>query len=483
MHARRAAWLWLALLPCGALAGGAPRPAPSRPGAAQRAERSPLCTGDYADFFGSMASDARAYEASPRAGYTYCLRTIATYERVFYGKGGKLRREYLRHVRHGTGFAYQVKRGEWYVATNQHVADQPLVTEAEGDVESVPAGARKVREITYIVPSEADEDEGSHIRLTQVFSDEALDLAVLKTRHPLQVMPYRIGRSSALRVGNAVHVRGYPLGAFAASNTGRVISVGQPDRERNWNHEDFAVDALLNPGNSGSPVFAVSCRTGELELVGIYHAGYKDAQALNVVVSVDQLRDALETLKPTHREPADHLDRGALLARVRALPAPFVMPFADRAVRLDVDAGAVRFALLDGEFPLSWAVEAALVSRGRDLSQPSALAVPRRLGPREVPWSSLDGTLRDSGQRLYEALWRQLAAVLPLRERELLGNGEGRTTLTSVAARIKARRGEQREILQSIDFDAEDLLALAAPPAGNDAPMTQRADRPADATH
>ena len=53
------------------------------------------------------------------------------------------------------------------------------------------------------------------------------------------------------------------------------------DSERGWNHADFVVDALLNAGNSGSPVFAVSCRTSEPELVGIYHAGYTDAATLN----------------------------------------------------------------------------------------------------------------------------------------------------------------------------------------------------------
>ena len=86
-------------------------------------------------------------------------------------------------------------------------------------------------------------------------------------------MPYRLGRSADLRVGNAMLVRGYPLGAFPASNAGRVIGLGQRDLERGWDHEDFAVDALLNLGSSGSPVLAVSCETGEPEVVGVYHAG------------------------------------------------------------------------------------------------------------------------------------------------------------------------------------------------------------------
>jgi serine protease Do len=483
MHARRAAVLCAALLPLGALAvnekwprKAAPPKAPPAQKASARPERllTPFCSGDYADFLTSMNRQTRSFEASADASYTYCIRTTATYENLYYGKGGKLVRRFVRHVRHGTGFAYRAKDGEWLVATNEHVAEHPIVTETDTDVDGVPAGSRKVRETFRIVKNEGDDDNASQVPLTKVLADEVLDLAVLKTRHPLKVMPYKIGRSSALRVGNAVQVRGYPLGVFAASNTGRVIGTGQPDHDHGWEHEDFAIDALLNSGNSGSPVFAISCKTGELELVGIYHAGYKDAQGLNVVVAVDQLREVLETLEPSRREVAvDRLDRKALLARLRAAPEPFLMPFADSAVRVDGEGDAIRFALLDSQFPLTASVQAALVDRDGDFAQPSALLLPPRFGDREIPWGSLDAMLRDPGQRLYDALWKQLAAVLAFREAEARARtgSEARASLAASAARIRSRRGEQRETLQSIDFDAEDLEAPpAAAPVANDAP-------------
>jgi serine protease Do len=472
MRLARAALACFVLLPVDASA--------LKPAVPPAPQPAPFCTGEYADFLTSMTRETRVFEASADVGYTYCIRTTATYERVFYGKGGKLRRQYVRHVRHGTGFAYKASGGEWFVATNEHVAQHPLVTEGENDVEGVPPGSRKVRETIRIVASEGDDDEASQVPLTKVLADEALDLAVLKTRHPLKVMPYRIGRSAALRVGNAVQVRGYPLGVFAASNTGRVISVAQPDHERGWSHEDFAIDAPLNAGNSGSPVFAVSCRTGELELVGVYHAGYKDAQALNVVVAVDQLREVLESRTPRRRPPeADAFDRKALLARVRGSPAPFVMPFADRAVRVDVEGEAIRFALLDAEFPLTSRTQAALVDRDGDFAHPSALILPPRFGDQEIPWAVLEPTLRDPGQRLYDALWRQLGAVLAFREGEGRGSTgpEARALLTAAAARMRARRAEQKEILQSIDFE-EDLAWPPSPAAANDA-LPGRAPDPA----
>jgi serine protease Do len=474
MRRRSVAALCAALLPALTAAGGA------SPARAAPAPQAPFCAGEYADLVSSMSRATRAFESSADADYTYCIRTTATYEHVSYAKGGKLRRHYVRHVRHGTGFAYRAKDGEWWLATNEHVAEHPEVTEADSDVEGVPAGSRKVRETVKIVQGEGDDDEATQIPLTKVATDEALDVAVLKTRHPLRLMPYRIGRSSALRVGNIVQVRGYPLGAFAAANAGRVISTGQLDRERAWSHEDFAVDALLNAGNSGSPVFAVSCRTGELELVGIYHAGYKDAQGLNVVVSVDQLKELLDTGKaPARPDPrVDAPDRGALLARVRAAAAPFVMPFGDRAVRVEARGAGARFELLDADFPLTSAVQVALVYGGGDLAEPTALVLPRRFGDREIAWASLDGAWRDPGLRLHEALWRQLAAVLAHREAEARARAlpEARATLSASAARIRGRRGEQRDILQAVDFDADEMAWSEAPLDGAPSHLGRPAD-------
>ena len=440
----------LVALPLQAWAGEGPMSVPG-----------PQCTGDYADFLSAMRPENRSFESSPESGYTYCVRNVATYEHLFYGKGGKIRKQYIRHVSHGTAFAYKVKDGEWYIATNQHVAEHPEVTESDRDVQGIPAGARKVREVLKIVKNESDDYEAGHVTLSKVAADESLDLAVLKTRQPLKLMPYRIGKSSALRVGNAVQVRGFPLGVFSAANTGRVISLNQIDRERGWNHEDFAVDALLNNGSSGSPVFAVSCRTGELELVGVYHAGYREAQGLNVVVGIDQGRDFLETLK--QRSPvasvaeADaKIERANLLETARAIATPITFPFGDHAVRLEVDKRALSFSVFEAEYPLSTRVSFVLVAREGTYATPSALLLPARFGESELAWARLDSTVKDPAQRLYDALWRQLAAVMSYRETEgRRASPESQSLLGQTATRIRRSKGEQRELLQSLDFESD----------------------------
>ncbi len=433
----------------------------------------PFCAGEYGDYLSALRPQVRAFEASPQASYAYCIRAIATYEHISYRRGGKIRREYIRHVRHGTGFAYRSAGGQWLVATNEHVARHPEITESDTEVEGVPGGSRKVREVVRIVKNESSQNEREQIPLALVAADEALDVAVLASRAPLQVMPYRIGRSSALQVGNAVQVRGYPLGVFAAANTGRVIGLAQRDHEHGWHHEDFAVDALLNSGSSGSPVFAVSCRTGELELVGIYHAGYRDAQALNVVVSVDQVRDLLEDpwapRRHVHAEEAAP-DRSALAAAL-VTSGPLVMPFGDRAAEARADGDAVRFSVFEADWPLGARVHLALRSGG---TSPTSLAIPR-LG-RDLPMDDLGPEVREPALRLEEALWRQLQAVFSYRGAEAQGHSDAGDSLASAASRIRGRAGDQREALQSLDFASEVALS---PPDAPTAPET--APRPGQA--
>ena len=56
---------------------------------------------------------------------------------------GKLRRAYLRSVVHGTAVAYRIVNAETHLVTNEHVANQPEVTDDEHPVEGVPTGSKK----------------------------------------------------------------------------------------------------------------------------------------------------------------------------------------------------------------------------------------------------------------------------------------------------------------------------------------------------
>lgn len=452
MHVRAArALLPLAL---GVAAVAAPALAAGR--GAPKAE----CAGRYADTLSAMKAAARDREARPGADYVYCLRASAVYEHLSYGRGGKLRRQYYTKVRHGTGFAYRVRGEESLVATNHHVVDFPEVTGDGLDLEGVPPGSRRVREEIRIVANEAEPDAPAQLTLSPVVSDEALDVAVLSAPARLEPLPYRTGSARDLRLGDAVLVRGFPLGAFPAANAGRVVALGQRDLDRGWDHEDFAIDALLNLGSSGSPVLAVSCTTGEPELVGIYHAGYKGAQGLNVVVGIEQVRGVLEDLRTSPRGISGR-EPGADLAAARAALAngPVVMPFGGRTVRVEAAGGATRFSLLDASYPLSARVELAVLDNGTT-----------------VRGGSGGGDLR-------EALWEQLDLVLRYRRAEEGPAGESSEhVLARVAERIREREDEQSDLIAAAQAGADGLAlsgSTARDPA-NDAAAREK--RSADGT-
>ena len=424
----------------------------------------PLCDGDYADAL--PAEKANAILDTQRETFVFAIRNTATYEHVYYGREGKLRRAYLRSVVHGTGFAWKVVNGETQIVTNEHVASQPEVTDEDHVVDGVPVGSKKVREQLKIVRDENDDYEPGHVPLTKLMSDPQGDLAVLKAKKVLPTMPWRVGRSSVLRPGNLVYVRGFPLGAFAALNMGKVLNPNTVDSERSWNHVDFVVDALLNSGNSGSPVFAISCRSAEPELVGVYHAGYTDAAALNAVVAIDQLRDELDTLHVPKRDPAGlhneitASDHDRVVKQLFSEPTKSItFPFAGRSVVATlVDPQTLRFGILDDDFPLVVNESMALIDRAHNgFGTLDGIAVWVDGVQNEAPAQALDQDVREHFERLYDAMWRQVLGVIDYRARASKGRLSADAFADAQAARaqIRKRMAEQKELLNICAFEAD----------------------------
>jgi serine protease Do len=318
-----------------------------------------LCTGPYADDFAALSAQAREYDRHPEAAFSYCARNTAVYECLSYGPDGAVRKQRKKVVLHGTAFAYRRQGADTLLLTNDHVASWPSVTDPQHAVTDVPSGCKKVSEALALVDDEHDSYARDDIPLSRVVTDPQLDVAVLKARADLHVMSWKIGHSAALHERDLVEVRGFPLGAFRATNLGKVISAHDHDDYGDWDHDDFVVDALLSSGNSGSPVLAISCATGEYELVGIFHAGYTAGSALNVVVGIDQVRDLMTTLK---RSPRSHDDvpttaDGPARASVQAALGPrqeMFFPFGGQValVRGAAD-GSLLFAIFDKDFPFS----------------------------------------------------------------------------------------------------------------------------------
>jgi S1-C subfamily serine protease len=311
--------------------------------------------GAYAEDLGALSPQAREMERHAQP-YTVAVRTSATYECPWYAPDGGLRTNTQRVQAHGTAFGLRLDGNDTLLVTNDHVASWPAATDADHPVDGVGPGCRRVATELKIVDDDHDTYAADDIPLSVVVTDAALDVAVLRAHQKLPVMPWKLGTSAALATRDVVEVRGFPLGELAATNVGKVISTFDHDEQGEWNHDDFLVDALVSSGNSGSPVLAVSCKTGEFELVGIFHAHYNNASALNVVISIDQVRDMLATLKATpKRTTTIALDAAARDKLVHTLSTDSDPPFfAFGSLTASVHAradGALVFAVFGAGFP------------------------------------------------------------------------------------------------------------------------------------
>jgi len=129
----------------------------------------------------------------------------------------------------GSGFVYD-KQGR--IITNNHVVE----------------GASQIA-VTFI--------DGTVSKATVVGRDPYSDMAVIKVDVPAdKLKPVRLGRSSALVVGDYVVAIGNPYGLADSMTLGIVSAVGREmDATGNYKIVDvIQTDAAINPGNSGGPL-------------------------------------------------------------------------------------------------------------------------------------------------------------------------------------------------------------------------------------
>jgi len=460
------------------------------------------CPGEYADNLSALSEKVRRLEAK-LASYTFCIRTTATYECPSYGADGELIHRRTHVVAHGTGFAYRQGGSGTLLLTNQHVADWPAVTDEDHPAGDVPPGCKRVDENVQIVENEADSYERDDIPLSPVISDPQLDVAVLTTTAKLAVLPWKVGHSSRLKERNIVDVRGFPLGAFKATNVGKVVSPYDHDTYKDWDHDDFIVDALLSSGNSGSPVLAISCKTGEFELVGLYHAGYTHGSALNAVIGIDQIRDMITTLKrmPRVRDSValDEIARIRLTSAAQNSLEPFFPLGSLTAMVRAREDGSLLYELFNRSFPLRTypilVLEDVPTRDENSFGSLGRLWIGNRQGLRSYTASELGPNGQQQLDKLLEAMRRTSLGTFGLREADLDANssrerfeqserleralrhsGVGQRDIAQwavdLADRLAPQAGEPSMTLMSI------LGAPASPPEGFAAALTMPAPPP-----
>lgn len=138
------------------------------------------------------------------------------------------------YVKQGTGSGI-IFTTDGYIITNYHVVN----------------GADKV---SVIISDKYSDDE--EIEVTQVGSDSATDIAVLKVSREQPFTAAALGDSDSLKIGQDVAAIGNPAGLNKSLTRGIISGLNRyANEEGGYELSSIQTDAAINPGNSGGGLF------------------------------------------------------------------------------------------------------------------------------------------------------------------------------------------------------------------------------------
>ena len=132
-----------------------------------------------------------------------------------------------------------------------------------------------------------------------IWTDENLDLSVLKINTNIEFNYAKLGDSDSLRIGQGVYAIGNPLGAeFQKTVTSGIISaldrtIKIEDENKSSYMEDLVqTDASINSGNSGGPLI-----DKEGNVIGITTVKIKDAEGIGFAIPINIVKPIIEKLE------------------------------------------------------------------------------------------------------------------------------------------------------------------------------------------
>ncbi len=132
-----------------------------------------------------------------------------------------------------------------------------------------------------------------------IWTDENLDLSVLKINTNIEFNYAKLGDSDSLRIGQGVYAIGNPLGAeFQKTVTSGIISaldrtIKIEDENKSSYMEDLIqTDASINSGNSGGPLI-----DKEGNVIGITTVKIKDAEGIGFAIPINIVKPIIEKLE------------------------------------------------------------------------------------------------------------------------------------------------------------------------------------------
>ncbi|MCL2090292.1 MAG: trypsin-like peptidase domain-containing protein [Micrococcales bacterium] len=188
-----------------------------------------------------------------------------------------------------------------------------------------------------------------------VGTDPTTDLAVVRLDSPPDdLSPAALGDSSTVRVGQPVMAVGSPMGLQNTATTGVVSALNRPmgpDGMPELVTNTIQVDASVNPGNSGGPLF-----DGEGKVIGInasiitfvQSGGQGGSIGLGFAIPVNLVKNIASQLVNNPDHVARHAYLGVLLNSITT-EADGVTRTGAKVVRVETGTPAAEVGLVEGD--------------------------------------------------------------------------------------------------------------------------------------
>lgn len=146
-------------------------------------------------------------------------------------------------------------------------------------------------------------EDGKEYTAQVVWTNENLDLSILKINTTRELSCARLGDSDSIRIGQEVYTIGNPLGAeFRKTVTHGIISAldrtikidGKDDEKQSYMEELIQTDASINAGNSGGPLIDI-----EGNVIGITTIKITDAEGIGFAIPINIVKPIIEKLIQT----------------------------------------------------------------------------------------------------------------------------------------------------------------------------------------
>jgi len=160
-----------------------------------------------------------------------------------------------------------------------------------GPVEFLISDDQKLEEETSIIL-----DDGSRISSQIVYSDGEKDFALLKAEKRIHHLPFTIGNSDDLRIGNFLFLFGnFQTGLNIRSGyitQLTLVRYGDKGEVSNINEDLLGISAVTVEGDSGAPIFLL--RDGRFELGGIVTFLLPQARGLGFGVKINVIMNQID---------------------------------------------------------------------------------------------------------------------------------------------------------------------------------------------